>query len=179
MTTVACELARLGRIEARARAAPVARRVQLALLAAALLLAAVHRWAAPVPGLGGLEGSPSAALAATLALLAVGPLLARLGPWLWRPRAAALARRLDDAPGGHDEVATALDAERGRVGGALAGVLVAGVAARLASQAAGAGAGPVPGPRRAVRRLARLLAGLCALGFLALLLLPGVRGAGG
>ncbi|MFM8979051.1 MAG: hypothetical protein ACKOSS_01090, partial [Planctomycetia bacterium] len=76
-------------------------------------------------------------------------------------------------------MATALDAERGRVGGALAGVRVAGVAARLARQAAGAGAGPVPGPRRAVRRLARLLAGLCALGFLALLLLPGVRGAGG
>lgn len=174
MSTVARELDRLGRAEARARARPWARRVQLLLLGAAVLLAALQRWAGPLPGLAALEGRPVAVLAVALGLLAAGPLLAWLGPWLWRPRAATLARRLDEAPGGHDEVATALDAERGRARGALAAVLVAQVAARLAGRAAAART-----PRLWAERPMRLLAGLGALAFACLLLLPGVRGADG
>lgn len=169
MSSVASELVRLGRAQARARAAPWARRVHLLLLAAAVLLAGVHRWLVPVPGLQALEAHVLAALFVALLLWLAGPLLSLLAPWLLREAPARVAGRLDAAPGGHDEVATALDVEQGRAPGALGPVLVARVAHRLAAQ------GPPPSSTPA---RARLLRAGGALAFLALLLLPGVRGGG-
>ncbi|MFM8387304.1 MAG: hypothetical protein ACKOCB_10890 [Planctomycetia bacterium] len=167
MSSVASELDRLARAQARARALPWGRGVQLGLVAVAVLLAGLHRLLVPLPLLEGLAGRPWAVLGVALALLLSRPWLVLLGRAVLRPPAHVLARRLDERPGGHDEVATALDAEQGRVRGALAGVLVQGVAARLAAE--------VPAHASTPRR-AGLLAPLGLAVFIALLLLPGVGG---
>jgi hypothetical protein len=172
MGEVATALERVGGADARSRAGSWARRRHVQVLLAAVLLAALTRWVAPVPGVQALVGSLGGAFLAAALLLALGwALRAAAVPWLRVP-APRLAALLDDRQGWKDTLGTALDVERRGAAGAVVGALKLQATSLLA--ALPLAAAPAARPPR---RLPWGRIGLAAV-FVALLLLPGVSGRG-
>nr|MDJ0523573.1 hypothetical protein [Planctomycetota bacterium] len=108
MDAVRIELRKLARGYARAVGGARAARWHLVLLIAAIVLAFVHRAVVALPGLDLLAGRWLPALAAGVALYFLGPVLRAASGLFVTPREDALARRLDDRFGWHDDTETAL-----------------------------------------------------------------------
>lgn len=166
--TVRLELKRLAAGRARAVGGARAGRWHLILLGAACALAFLHRTLLPLPWLDRVAASWPLLIGVAGGLFAMGPLLRILFAAGARPSADALARDLDDRYGWRDETGTAAALPATTAEGGLARLVVAQTGGRL-REIDPAGFARTGRPWTRVRLALALL-------FIALLVLPGVRG---
>jgi hypothetical protein len=166
VSEVRAELQRLAKGLGEARATLVARRIQVALLLGAIVLAFASRAVVPIPPFRALGDDLLLALGAAAVLYSVGTAL-RWGLRLsGGPAPEPMARRLEDRLGAREDFSTALTVSGG----------AGPVGAFLAAQAAGTLRAVEPASLWPVRRYGRRLPLLLAFLFLFVLLAPGVSG---